>query len=89
MLYGYRKFVYIKIDDIYKDFTEKCWNLVWYCKLEKIKKVIELIEDELGGKIIIKFVWLTSRTHSYFIDDASVDKKEKGTKKCVTKKLGY
>ena len=31
------------------------------------------MEDELGGKIITKFVWLRSRTYSYLIDDASED----------------
>ena len=44
------------------------------------------MKDELGGKIMIKFVRLRAKTHSYLIDDGSEDKKAKGTKKCVIKK---
>ena len=33
-----------------------------------------------------KFFWIKSKTYSYFIDDASEDKKAKGTKKCVIKR---
>ena len=44
------------------------------------------MKDELGGKIMIKFVRLRAKTHSYLIDDGSEDKKAKGTKKCVIKR---
>ena len=53
---------------------------------EKIKKVIELMKDELGTKIMKKFVWLRAKTYSYLIDDGSEDKKVKGTKNCVMKR---
>ena len=53
---------------------------------EKIKKVIELMKDELGTKIMKKFVWLRAKTYSYLIDDGSEDKKVKSTKKCVIKR---
>ena len=43
----------------------------------KNKKVIGLIEDELGGKILIKFVGLSEKSYSYLIDDGSEDKKVK------------
>ena len=38
------------------------------------------MKDELGGKIMTKFVGLRAKTYSYLIDDGSADKKAKGTK---------
>ena len=52
----------------------------------KIKKVIGLMKDELGGKIMTDFVGLRAKTYSYLIDGGSEDKKAKGTKMCVMKK---
>ena len=51
---------------------------------EKNKKVIGLMKEELGGKIMIKFVQLSATTYSYLIDDGV--KKAKCTKKCVIKR---
>ena len=52
----------------------------------KNKKVIGLMKDELGGKIMTEFVALTLKTYAYLIDDdASEVKKAKETKKCVIK----
>ena len=45
------------------------------------------MEDELGGKIIIEFVTLRPKTYSYSTDDGKEDKKAKGTKKCVIKRM--
>ena len=53
---------------------------------EKIKKMIGLIINELGGRIMTKFVGLRAKTYSSLIDDGSKDKKAKGTKKCVIKR---
>ena len=44
------------------------------------------MKDELGRKIMTKFVGLRAKTYSYLIDDGSDDKKAKGTKKWVMKK---
>ena len=44
------------------------------------------MKDELGGKIMKKFVGLGAKTYSYLIDDCSEDKKAKDTKTCVTKR---
>ena len=53
----------------------------------KNKKVIGLMKDELGGKIIMEFVTLRPKTYSFLTDDGKEDKKAKGTKKCVIKKM--
>ena len=45
------------------------------------------MKDELGGKIITEFVTLRPKTYSYLTDDGKEDKKAKGTKKCVIKKM--
>ena len=43
------------------------------------------MKDELGGKIMTKFVGLRETIYSYSIDHVTEDKKVKGTKKCVFK----
>ena len=43
------------------------------------------MKDELGEKIMVKFVGLRAKIYSGLIDDANKDKKAKGTKKCVIK----
>ena len=45
------------------------------------------MKDELGEKIITEFVTLRPKTYSYLTDDDKGDKKAKGTKKCVIKKM--
>ena len=65
------------------------WNaipLIDHCLKEKIKKVTGLMKDELGRKIMTKFVGLRAKTYSYLTDDGSEDKKAKDTKKCVIKR---
>ena len=49
-----------------------------HCLKEKIKKVTGLMKDELGLKIMTKFVGLRAKTYSYLI--------AKDTKKCVIKR---
>ena len=86
--------VYIKKDNIYKDIAEDVETRFDTSNYEldrpllrgKNKKAIGLIEDELGGKIMTKFVGLRAKTYSYLIDDGSEDKKAKGTKKCFIKR---
>ena len=50
------------------------------------KKVIGLMKDELGGKIMTEFVALRPKLYSYKKLDGLEDKKCKGIKKCVVKK---
>ena len=50
------------------------------------KKKISLMKDELGGRIMKEFIGLRPKYYSYLKDNGNVDKKAKGTKKCVIKK---
>ena len=87
--------MHIKTDDFYKDITRDVENRFDTSNYEvnrplptgKNKKVIGLMKDELGGKIITEFVTLRSKTYSFLTDDGKEDKKAKGTKKCVIKKI--
>ena len=45
------------------------------------------MKDELRGRIITEFVALRPKTYSYLTDDFKDDKKTKGTKKCVIKRM--
>ena len=81
----------IKTNDFYKDISndvEKRFDTSNYevnrpFPTGKNKKVIGLMKDELGGKIITEFVTLRPKTYSYLINDCKEDKRAKGTKKCV------
>ena len=85
----------IKTEDFYKDIAndvEKRFDTSNYqvnrsLPTGKNKKVIGLMKDELGGKIITEFVTLRPKTYSYLTDDCKEDKKAKGTKKCVIKRM--
>ena len=50
------------------------------------KKVLGLMEDELGGKIMTEFIALRPKLYPYRKLDGAEDKKCKGIKKCVVKK---
>ena len=51
----------------------------------KNKKLIGLMKDELGGKIMTEFAALRPKTCSYLMDDGNSGRKTKGTKKCEIK----
>ena len=69
--------VYIKTDDFYKDIPEyvetrfDTSNYQLDRPLPKGKKVIGLMKDELGEKIMTKIVGLRAKTYSYLTDDGS------------------
>ena len=85
----------IKTEDFYQDIAidvEKRFDTSNYgvdrpLPTGKNKKVIGLMKDELGGKIITEFVALRPKTYSYLTDDYKEDKKAKETKKCVIKRM--
>ena len=85
----------IKTNDFYEDIAndvEDRFDTFNYevnrpLQIGKNKKVIGLMKDELGGKIITEFVTLRSKTYSYLTEDSKEDKKVKGTKKCIIKKM--
>ena len=49
-------------------------------------KKIDILKDELGGKIMKEFVRFRAKTYAYIMDDDSEHKKAKGTKQCVIKR---
>ena len=85
----------IKTEDFYKDIVndvEKRFDTSNYevdrpLSTGKNKKVIGLMKDELGGRVITEFVALRPKTYSYLTDDYKEDKKAKRTKKCVIKRM--
>ena len=86
----------IKPEDFYEDIAndvEARFDTSGYSKTDfrplpigLNKKVIGLMKDELGGKIMTEFVALRPKLYSYEKLDGLEDKKCKGIKKCVVKK---
>ena len=66
----------IKTNDFYKDIASDVENRFDTSNYEvnrplptgKNKKVIDLMKDELGGKVITKFVTLRPKTYSFLTD---------------------
>ena len=86
----------IKPEDFYEDIAndaEARFDTSGYSKTDfrllpigLNKKVIGLMKDELGGKIMTEFMAFRPKLYSYKKLDGSEDKKCKGIKKCVVKK---
>ena len=85
----------IKTNDFYKDISNDVENRFDTSNYEvnrplptgKNIKIIGLMKDELGRKIITEFATLRPKTYSFVTDDGKEDKKAKGTKKCIIKKM--
>ena len=85
----------VKTEDVYEDVAndvEKRFDTSKYevnrpLPKERTKKVTGLIKDELGVKIMTEFAALRPKTYSYLMDDGNSDKKAKGKKKCVIKRV--
>ena len=75
----------IKTNDFYEDIANDVENRFDTSNYEvnrllpmgKTKKIISLMKDELGGKIITEFVTLRPKTYSYMTDDGKEEKKAK------------
>ena len=97
--------MHIKTDDFYKDISadvNKWFDTSNFNKndnrpleIGKNKKALDKFKDEIGGKIMTKFVALRAKTYSFLIDEYKdddyeknkiVNKKAKGTKKYVIKR---
>ena len=86
----------IQTEDFYKDIAEDVKDRFDTSNYDKRnfrplpiglnKKVIGLMKDELGGKIITEFVALRPKLYAYKTITSEEDKKCKGIKKCVVKK---
>ena len=85
----------IKTNDFYEDIASDVENRFDTSNYEvkrplptgKNKKIIDLMKGELGGKIVTEFVTLRPKTYSFLTDDGKEDKKVKGTKNCIIKKM--
>ena len=86
--------IQIKTEDVYEGIAndvEKRFDTSNYAIERRLltgknEKVIGLMKDELGRKIMTEFVVLRPKTYSYLTDDDSEDKKAKGTKKYMIKR---
>ena len=80
MLYGHA-------NDVEKRFDTSNYEINRPLPTGKNKKVIGLLKDEVGDQMIMEFVTLRPKTYSYLTDDGKEDKKAKGKKKCVIKRM--
>ena len=69
-------------DDVECKFDTSNYEVKRPLPIRKNKKIIGLMKDELGGEIIMEFIALRPKT-----GNDKIDKKAKGTKKCVIKKM--
>ena len=80
--------MHIKTEDFYKDIADDVKKRFDTSNYEvnrplptgKNEKVIGLIKDELGGKMMTEFVALRPKPYSYLTDECKEDKKAKGAK---------
>ena len=91
--------MHIKTDDFYKDISadvEKWLDTSNFNKNDNRPLEIGKFKDEIGGKIVTKFVALRAKTYSFLIDECTeedcekneiVNKKANGTKKCVKREI--
>ena len=87
---------HMKTEDFYEDITgnvKERFDTSGYSKEDARplptglnKKIIWLMKDELGGKIMTEFVALRPTLYAYRKLDGKEDKRFKGIKKCVVEK---
>ena len=89
--------MHIKTEDFCKDIAddfEKMYDTSNYTverplPMGKIKKVIGMMKNVLGGKIMKEFIGLKPKCYSYLTDDGNVDKKSKRNKQMRDRKRNY
>ena len=74
-------------NDVEKRFDASNYEVDRPLPTGKNKTVIGLMKDELGGRIMTEFITLRPKAYTYLIEDGKEDKKAKGTKKCVIKRM--
>ena len=89
--------IHTKTEDFYKDIAndvEKWFDTFNYDEddkrplpIDKNKTVIGLFKNELGGKIMIEFVGLRTKTYAYLMNENTEKKKAKRTKKSEIKQM--
>ena len=85
----------IKTEDFYEDIANDVKKRLDTSNYEvnrplstrKNKKVIGLMKDKLGGKIMTEFAPLRPKTYSYLMDDCKNDKKSKRNNEVCYKKI--
>ena len=88
---------HVETEDFYKDISndvDNRFDTSAYSKdlnrpllIGKNKKVLGMMKDELCGRVMTHFFALRAKTYSYLDYDGKEEKKAKGTKKCVIKKI--
>ena len=86
--------IHIETEDVYEDIAddvEKRFHTSHYevnrpLPTRKNKKLIGMMEDQIGGKIMTEFAALWPKAYSYLMDDGNSNKKAKRTKTCVIKR---
>ena len=94
--------IHIRTEDFYKDIAndvEKWFGPSSYSEcnsdeddkrplpIGRNKKKVGFFKGELGGKLMKEFVGLRAKTYAYLMDHDSENKKSKGTKKSVIKRI--
>ena len=87
--------VHVKTDGMSKDIAKDAeirFDTVTNLEIDRLlpqgkyKRVIELMKDELGGKIMKEFVALRAKTYSCLKENNDKGKKASGTKNCIIKR---
>ena len=86
--------IHTKTKDIYEDIADDVENRFDTSTYEvdrslprgMNKKVIGVMKDELGGKIMIEFVALRPKAYPYLMDNGSEDKDKGKNKMCHRKR---
>ena len=65
--------------DVGKKYDTSDYTVERPLPMGKNKKVIGMMKEELGRKIMKEFIELRPKCYSYLIDDRKIDKKAKGT----------